>query len=203
KVELPWLNLITWSPVMVIHPQNPKRDLKSWRFTVLDRNKTILYLQEGNAPLPKKIAWDGKKRDGDRIGIGELFYYGMHLVDRSGQTLSTNSRPKKINSLAYIQNQDLYIHMLNELLFEEAEGKIFSELGTSLLRESCSAVIRHMGKKVYVNVRVRKQAVGESQGNGIKLFILQRLQLPGEDIEVTVEIVPATIAEQVTLVVRH
>ena len=107
------------------------------------------------------------------------------------------------DSLAYIQNQDLYIHMLNELLFEEAEGKIFSELGTSLLRESCSAVIRHMGKKVYVNVRVRKQAVGESQGNGIKLFILQRLQLPGEDIEVTVEIVPATIAEQVTLVVRH
>jgi outer membrane protein assembly factor BamD (BamD/ComL family) len=202
KTELPWLSLITWSPVMVIQPQKPKRDLQSWRFTVQDKNNSMLYLQEGKPPLPKKIIWDGKRRDGEWVRIGEPFYYSMHLIGRDGKTISTDSELKRVNSLAYRQQRELNIQLLSELVFERSEIRTFSELGTSLLKESCSAVIGAMGSKIYVTVRAHEEASGKSQANMIKLFIRKRLQLADQDVEVAVETVPVNIVERITLVVR-
>ena len=185
----PWLTLITKQPVLVIKAKKRELGIKSWKFVITDETGNILYIKKGGSRLPGHFIWDGRCRDGSLVGVGESFYYSVTMVDKADNPLFTSSKPKKLNSLAYYEKNNLHIDILSSVLFDKKMRSDLSNVGVSLMNESCDYIIKDIGRMTYITVHAMNPKLGQGQGETARKFIIDKLAIPKEDIQI--KVVPA------------
>ncbi len=185
----PWLTLITKQPVLVIRTKKRKLGIKSWKFVITDETGNVLYMKKGGSRLPAHFIWDGLCQDGSLVGVGESFYYSVTMVDQAGNPLFTSSKPKKLNSLAYYKKNNLHIDIVSSVMFNKKIRSNLSTIGVSLMNETCDYIIKDIGRMTIITVSAVSPKLGQGQGEAIRAFIVNKLAIPKEDIQI--KVVPA------------
>lgn len=185
----PWLTLITKQPVLVIKTRKREIGIKSWKFVITDESGNILYVKKGGSRLPGHFIWDGRCQDNSLVRVGESFYYSVTMVDKADNPLFTSSKPKKLSSLAYYKKNNLHIALLSSVLFDKRIRSNLSTIGVSLMNESCDYIIKDIGRTTVITVSAVNPKLGQGQGETVREFIVAKLAIPKEDIQI--KIVPA------------
>ncbi|MCK5219465.1 tetratricopeptide repeat protein [bacterium] len=182
----PWLTLISKPPILEI--KSPKRNviLESWKFTVSTDGGNILYTQTGGDRLPQKFIWDGVDRDGRQLNVGEHFQYSITLVKPGGKPFSASHKPKTLTSLVYHQNNNLHISLLSSLLFNKKTTSNLSSIGASFMKESCDYIIKNIRRTINIEITAVEPLSAQAQGKTIRKYIVDKLNLPEEDINLKV-----------------
>lgn len=197
----PWLNLITKQPVLAVRPQMSKNmsDLKSWKFVISDETGQELFSQKGGSRLPAQFIWDGSVRGGGLINVGESYFYSITLTDRAGNPYFTNSKPRKLRTLAYYENNRLHLSLQSSLIFDKKIRSSLSEIGQSVLTEGCDYLIKDLGRKTLIMVHTVSPKLGQAQGEKVKKFIVDKLAIPKQDIEVKTMAINQPFLERVDI----
>lgn len=195
----PWLTLITKQPILVIKPQRVSLEIKSWKFTISDETGNVLYTRAGGSDLPEQLVWDGFCQDGRLIGVGESFYYSITLVDKADNPLFTTSKPRKLSSLAYYQDNRLKLSLLLSILFDEKMRSDLSILGKSLLTETCDYLIKDMGRSTVIEISTTNPKLGQAQGEKIRDFIVEKLAVPADDFKINLGVTTDPLLERVDI----
>jgi hypothetical protein len=195
------LDLITKQPILAIRPQNMRNipQLKSWKFVISDETGNELFLRQGGSRLPEQFLWDGSVKGGGLINVGESYFYSIILIDRAGNPLLTNSKPRKLKSLAYYENNRLHISLLSSLIFDKKIRSSISEIGGAVLTESCDYLIKDLGRKTVIDVHTTSPKLGRAQGEKVKGFIVDKLAIPKDTIEVKLSTINDPFLERVDI----
>jgi hypothetical protein len=199
----PWLTVISKQPILVIRSPRSTLEIKSWKFQISDEAGQLLYLQDGGSSLPDSFSWDGRCRNGRLIDVGESYFYSITLVDKGDNPLITTSKPRKLDTLAFYQNNNLNVRLLSSVLFDEKMRSHFSAIGTSLMKETCDYLIKDIGRTTQITVYASDLSLGQAQGEAVRDFIVDKLALPAEDVKVVVQPSNNPLTESVAVQCVH
>jgi hypothetical protein len=199
----PWLSVITKQPILVIRTPQSSLEIKNWKFQISDEAGQVLYQQDGGSSLPEVFSWDGRCRNGRLIDVGESYFYSITLIDKGDNPLITTSKPRKLDTLAYYQNNNLNVRLLSAVLFDDKVRSHFSEVGNSLMKETCDYVIKDIGRTTQITVTSADLNLGQAQGDAVKDFIVDKLALPAEDVKVVVNPSANSLTDNVAVQCVH
>jgi hypothetical protein len=86
----PWLSELAQGDVVVFSPQAP--DMTSWQLTVVDSRGIPAYVFDGQGAPPVRLAWDGRRQDGQPAWPGLIYSHVMKTEDPAGNVRTFSGR---------------------------------------------------------------------------------------------------------------
>ena len=86
----PWLSELAQDDVVVFSPQAP--DMNAWQLTIVDSRGIPAYVFEGKGAPPKRLAWDGRRLDGEPAWPGLIYSHVMKTEDPAGNVRTFSGR---------------------------------------------------------------------------------------------------------------
>nr|MEE4268288.1 hypothetical protein [Candidatus Krumholzibacteria bacterium] len=86
----PWLSELAQNDVVVFSPQAP--DMNAWQLTIVDSRGIPAYVFEGKGAPPARLAWDGRRQDGEPAWPGLIYSHVMKTEDPAGNVRTFSGR---------------------------------------------------------------------------------------------------------------
>lgn len=198
RVIQPWRTTFSPRAGIIFRPQDHLSDIMgrrvdekesrgyAWTLTIADEEGRVFHHYEGSDDPPEELIWSGQNDQGEWIHAGRSYSAVYTFTDPGGSPRTGVAKPLLFRGIVHQEDSGLHISMDSSVLF--GSSKASAELvpaGLDLLRSAADLIKRrYSGLPISVRVFASTQALGDSQGQAVSVYLRKELMMSLQNVNV-------------------
>lgn len=158
----PWLGRYAQDDVVVFTPQSP--EMASWQLTIVDSRGVPAAVRTGKGTPPARLAWDGRRDDGQPAWPGLIYSYVLETEDPAGNRRTTSGRGFGLPAYRLTGPQEDVLVLSGAELIDPLTGAVTPGLAASpLVAATASWLNQAPGLEDAIEIRATARSRGQAE----------------------------------------